>query len=521
MERGRRARRSSSRVEVENRQRVHCVVTPMLAPLVAASGVTWFPAAAPEPASTLLAPDESRELTIDAAAAGRAPHRRLPRRAHPAGLPRRRHPRRRSRPRRRAPPRAKRPSRAEGHERPASQGAARRDPAADRVRLVDAPQEAGRSTATLLASLAARLATLHLISGADAVGSLAAGLSRLGREVAATAAGAQLRQALETGRAGPNGEAIWRRAADRRLGVAPCRRRRSSTSSATTSRCSSPTTSQPTLELLPIPPEPPGAAGARGAGVRRRSSTSRSGSGPSRSRSSGRSSRWPAPTIGLRTPGRRPARGPRPSAAASSCGDHRRRAPAARGVRPLGPRLQGLAAPRRPRPSRRASSASSTSPSTELPRTPARGRSGRPSSTCPTTGWVGNVEVRGARRGGVQPAPSIGLEQVALAVDGSRGTVHASVRQPGDGLELDLVADALVRPDAAGAAAAPGVGLGRVVRRAAAPLAGDGRRSRAGRSTSGRRAPTTTTTGAAGTGVRTSAGSGGASWRRPPARSSS
>lgn len=52
-------------VEVENRQRVHCVVTPMLTPLVAASGVTWFPAAAPDPASTLLAPGESRELTIE------------------------------------------------------------------------------------------------------------------------------------------------------------------------------------------------------------------------------------------------------------------------------------------------------------------------------------------------------------------------------------------------------------------------------------------------------------------------
>ncbi len=82
-------------------------------------------------------------------------------------------------------------------------------PPADRVRLVDAPQEAGRSTATLLASLTARLATLHMISGADAVGSLTAGMSRLGREVAATAAGAQLRQALESGRAGTNGPALW------------------------------------------------------------------------------------------------------------------------------------------------------------------------------------------------------------------------------------------------------------------------------------------------------------------------
>ena len=35
---------------------------------------------------------------------------------------------------------------------------------------------------------------------------------------------------------------------------------------------------------------------------------------------------------------------------------------------------------------------------------------------------------------------------MAIAIDGARGTVHASVRQPGDGLGLDLVADALVRP---------------------------------------------------------------------------
>ena len=34
-------------------------------PPIAASGVTWFPAAAPDPASTLLAPGESRELTIE------------------------------------------------------------------------------------------------------------------------------------------------------------------------------------------------------------------------------------------------------------------------------------------------------------------------------------------------------------------------------------------------------------------------------------------------------------------------
>ena len=82
-------------------------------------------------------------------------------------------------------------------------------PSMGRVRLVDAPEEAGRSTATLLASLTARLATLHLISGADAIGSLAAGLASLGREVAGTAEGAQLRRALERGRAGTNGPAMW------------------------------------------------------------------------------------------------------------------------------------------------------------------------------------------------------------------------------------------------------------------------------------------------------------------------
>ena len=52
------------RLEVENRQRVHCMVTPMLSPLVDASGVTWFPAAEPTPASVLLAPEEVAGLAI-------------------------------------------------------------------------------------------------------------------------------------------------------------------------------------------------------------------------------------------------------------------------------------------------------------------------------------------------------------------------------------------------------------------------------------------------------------------------
>jgi hypothetical protein len=82
-------------------------------------------------------------------------------------------------------------------------------PAAGRVRLVDAAEQNGRTTATLMASLTARLGSLYLISGADAIGSIAAGLAALGRQVAGTAEGARLRAAIEAGRAGANGERLW------------------------------------------------------------------------------------------------------------------------------------------------------------------------------------------------------------------------------------------------------------------------------------------------------------------------
>lgn len=82
---------------------------------------------------------------------------------------------------------------------------------AQRVRLVDRPDEPGRTTATLVASLAARLGTLHLVSGADAVGSLAAGFCALGRDVGRTAEGARVRRALEEGTVGANGNEVWRR----------------------------------------------------------------------------------------------------------------------------------------------------------------------------------------------------------------------------------------------------------------------------------------------------------------------
>ena len=52
-----------------------------------------------------------------------------------------------------------------------------------RILLVDSAEGPGRTTATLVASLAARLSLLHVISGADAAASVIAGYAALGREV--------------------------------------------------------------------------------------------------------------------------------------------------------------------------------------------------------------------------------------------------------------------------------------------------------------------------------------------------
>lgn len=84
-----------------------------------------------------------------------------------------------------------------------------------RVVLEDVPAQPARTTGTLLASLSGRLAAVHAVSGADAIGSLVAGLAALGREVARSADGARLRRALELGRAGANGDFVWER-----LGIA-------------------------------------------------------------------------------------------------------------------------------------------------------------------------------------------------------------------------------------------------------------------------------------------------------------
>jgi hypothetical protein len=78
-----------------------------------------------------------------------------------------------------------------------------------RFRLVDPPDES-RSTATLIASLSARISMLTMISGAGAIGSLMSGLAALGRAISETAEGSRLRKALESGRAGHNVNALWK-----------------------------------------------------------------------------------------------------------------------------------------------------------------------------------------------------------------------------------------------------------------------------------------------------------------------
>jgi hypothetical protein len=79
-----------------------------------------------------------------------------------------------------------------------------------RLVLSDGDDIVERTTASLMASLAARLAGLFLMSGAEAIGSQIAGLAALGRQVSQTAAGARLRHAIASGRAGTSGEALWR-----------------------------------------------------------------------------------------------------------------------------------------------------------------------------------------------------------------------------------------------------------------------------------------------------------------------
>lgn len=134
-------------------------------------------------------------------------------------------------------------------------------PNAGRVRLLDPPDESGRTTATLVASLSARLATLYAVSGAAAVGSIVAGYAALGRDVSRTAEGARLRGALARGRVARNGEALW---ATLRIGqwasLAPAApvldQLRNDLALLLAPNL------EETLSLLPIPGEPAGAAAA-------------------------------------------------------------------------------------------------------------------------------------------------------------------------------------------------------------------------------------------------------------------
>lgn len=59
----------------ENRQRVHCVVTPALSPLLDDAGTTWFPAAESSPPALLLAPGEVSSIAVQVELPNELPHR--------------------------------------------------------------------------------------------------------------------------------------------------------------------------------------------------------------------------------------------------------------------------------------------------------------------------------------------------------------------------------------------------------------------------------------------------------------
>lgn len=77
------------------------------------------------------------------------------------------------------------------------------------IRLIDPPDENGRTTSSLFSSLASRLITLHYTSGISVIGSTLAGLAEAGREISRTAEGARIRRAIEASAARENGELLW------------------------------------------------------------------------------------------------------------------------------------------------------------------------------------------------------------------------------------------------------------------------------------------------------------------------
>jgi hypothetical protein len=62
------------RLEVENRQRVHCVAMPALSPLLDDGGATWFPAADTSPPAVLLAPGEVGSVSVQVKLPNDLPH---------------------------------------------------------------------------------------------------------------------------------------------------------------------------------------------------------------------------------------------------------------------------------------------------------------------------------------------------------------------------------------------------------------------------------------------------------------
>ena len=207
-------------IEIENLQRVHCVATPMLSPLVDPSGTTWFPVSEGS-IPALVAPGEVAAMTI------RVP---VPKNLPPAiyrgsfaapGIPRRcnsgssddrrcKSYRCSGNPaRERCQDGAQRAKEEIEKRRTVEVTAEHSTGESSRVQLIDESEGPGRTTATLVASLTARVAALRVISGADAIGSLTAGFAALGREVSRTAEGMRLRRGLEAGRAGNNGNALW------------------------------------------------------------------------------------------------------------------------------------------------------------------------------------------------------------------------------------------------------------------------------------------------------------------------
>jgi hypothetical protein len=63
----------------------------------------------------------------------------------------------------------------------------------------------------------------------------------------------------------------------------------------------------------------------------------------------------------------------------------------------------------------------------------------------PDVGWIGNLEIRGFAEAAIGPS-SIGLEQVALAIDHSSRTLLASVRAPDDQLLVRVTAEMIAPP---------------------------------------------------------------------------